>query len=210
MRFTINSKVYTVGIAARPIILCGEALQAKIDHLNGRIWLSGQLAPTDRRKQLFHEFRHGWVVAHGRATGDEADADQFADAAEALMDQYLTAGGDAVLEAMQPVTDAQVAKMTATMALREAECGHCHAPTAVGSIACGKPEFSPVSNVFVMDRGILCEVCDCVTCWREVCTEAGEPTGAIVPFPPPRVLNGAEAGEWIAEHRETARIRVLA
>lgn len=207
MHFEINGTRYAVAISTRPILLDGEPCKARIDHRAGRIWLSGTLEKHERRFYLLHELRHGWIGAHGRASDPEADADQAAQMMGDIMDGYLAQGGDATLESLRPAVESISNRpATATMALREAECGYCAAHIALGSIAAGKPEWSDSFASHVCDRGFLCDFCDKVTSWREICDAEGVPLGSICPYPPPRVLTGAAAAQWLAEHQATARV----
>jgi hypothetical protein len=138
---------------------------------------------------------------------DEADATDSAEMMDLLLEQYLAQGGDAVLEALAPDPDAPIGRGTgSTMARTEAECGLCHALTAVGSIANDPPVWSADLGVWTIERGILCGVCDRVTLWRESCSAEGMPSGLIVPHPPPRVLSGPEAGEWLRTHESVCRV----
>lgn len=183
-------------------MLNGQPRRAKIDPRSCRILLSAELKRHERKRELFHELRHAWVEAHGRASDDEADADQFADATLALTEQYLGQGGDATLESLDPAPEKSPNQAAATIVLRDYLCGKCGKPAAIGDVINGLPKWSARHNAFTMDRGIVCDLCnDLPTVWRELCTEDGEPVGTILPFPPPRFLNGAQAAQWFAENR---------
>lgn len=208
MQFTIKGQVYPVRISSRPLFLDGDSCDAKIDLTHARILISNQLPRHERKRALLHELRHGWVEAHGRATSEEADADDVAEMMDVLMSQYLAEGGDAVLEALNPDPEKRqgVPRMFGgPLSQVRADCGRCGAGVAVGSIGNDPPRFSDDGNVWLMDRGMLCPACDSVTAWTEMCSQEGMPLGAIVAHPKPRVLSGKAAGEWIAAHADDCR-----
>src|SRR5690349_8344269 len=89
MHFTIDGRRYSVVIAQNPPLLDGLPCRAKIDHGRQKILLSPELARHERRRELFHELRHAWVAARGRAADDESDAAQAAEMMDVLMQQYL-------------------------------------------------------------------------------------------------------------------------
>lgn len=207
MHFAIKGQRYAVAISARPLLIDGEPCRAKIDHRNHRIWLSDQVAKDERRRLLMHELRHAWVNAHGRKLDAEGDADDGGEMLDEVPRQYNEQGGDAVLESLEPVTTAVPQRgMGGSIMVVHAECGNCSARIAPGSIGTSKPEWSEDVGAWVIERGMLCLVCDQVTTWREQCTPAGMPLGHILPEPPPRVLTGADAGEWIARNPGACRV----
>lgn len=197
-----------VGIAKRTLVKNGQPAAAKIDVAGGRIWLSDQLAKHERRKKLFHELRHAWTDARGPTVDTESDADDASEMMMEVMDQYLAQGGDAVLESLVPESEALGAKAAGAMMMAQTECacGYCGARIALGSIGGDGPIWSPDLHLWLTDRGMWCETCDCVTCWREICTPEGMPLGQAVAHPPPRVLKGKEAGQWINEHQTACRV----
>lgn len=207
MHFEFGDRRYIVTIAARPLILLGQPCRAKFDPVGRRVMLSDQLPRHERRRELFHELRHCWVDAHGVAADHEADADDSSRMMDCLLDQYLQQGGDATLETMDPPAAASTSRApVGAMAQVVAHCGECAAPMAVGSIAGGAPRWSDDAGTWLMDRGLLCEVCDRVTVWCESCTAEGMPTGNLAPYPAPCVLAGREAATWISEHRRECRV----
>lgn len=215
MQFTIQRIANTVVIASRPILLNGQPCKAKIDPARKRILISHDVPRDERRRVLLHELRHLWVNAHGATNDPEVDADQAAEMMDALMRQYEDQGGDAALELLDPIADKphrtqSLTAITGPLGNTSSECGGCGQRVFVGSIANGKPEWSTDADAYLMDRGMCCPACDKVTAWREACSEAGMPLGAIVAFPPPRVLRGAEASQWMREHAELCNVTVLA
>lgn len=204
MHFQINGQRYVIIIASRPIVLGGDVCRAKIDHRGKRILICGKLKHHERRRELFHELTHAWRNAHGMPTTEEQDADASGEMMDAILEQYMQQGGDAVLESLDPPADAPAnPNPSGPLARNEAECGYCHALTAVGSIGNDPPQFSQDTGSWIMLRGICCGICDHTTVWTETCSSEGMPTGRIVPHPPPRLISGAEASEWIARHAKT-------
>lgn len=210
MHFVIDSRQFTVAIAARPLILSGQPAKAKLDRVAGKIWISDQLPKHERRVALFHELRHCWIDAHGYASDVEADADQAAEMMDTVLEQYQQQGGDSVLESLEPLPQPGINKSSVgPLAMTSAHCGHCEAPIAIGSIPQTSPAWSADLGAWVIQRGILCAVCDRVTVWRETSSAEGMPLGAIVPYPPPRVLTGAEAAQWIEENQSVCRVQCV-
>lgn len=209
MFLTVNGNRYVIVIVAGALMLDGQAVRARIDHRNKRILISDQVPRHERRLILFHEARHAHIAASGHATTDEQDADVFAEMATSITDEIAVQGGFTALESLNPQTQPNANQQSASMALREVECGHCGALIACGSLADSVPVWSETNRAHVMDRGALCAVCEKVTTWREICTEAGEPTGSILPFPKPRVLDSASAAQWLSENQVTARVRMI-
>lgn len=206
MHFEFDGRSFSVVISARPLMLDGEVCRAKRDLQHRRLLLSGQLPRNERRRELFHELRHLWIDRRGLPKDEESDAAQSAEWMDEAMSQYQQQGGDAVLESLEPLDDVKLERETNPgMARRYADCGYCHTPNAIGSIQNDDARFHPEISLHLMSRGILCCICDHVTTWRESCTPEGMPI-AIVPFPPPRVLEGLEAAEWITEHPNATRL----
>lgn len=209
MLFTLDDRRVPVRIATRTLIVQGQPAMAKYDPASGCIWLSDQLPRHERRRKLFHELRHFWRDVRGLSRDDEEDADDVAEMMILFNDQLAAQGGNDTLEAMVPEMVKRIARpQNGQMLLTNVNCGHCCAAMAVGSIGNGPPSWDADFSVFVMDRGIQCEVCDSVTVWRETCTGEGTPTGGIIPSPPPRVLDRAAAGEWVEQHQAACRARM--
>lgn len=211
MHFQIESRRFSVSIAARPLILAGQPCRAKIDLANGRIWLSDQLPRAQRRVKLFHELAHAWRDGHPAPRDQESEADDLAAFTDSMMEQYLARGGDAVLEALEPEEEAMARAGvgragSAMLASSIVHCGRCEAGVAAGSVVNGPARWSADHGAYVVERGVLCCVCDAVTIWGEAATAEGMPTGMIVPYPPPTVLTGGAAAAWIAEHQKKCRV----
>lgn len=210
MHFTINAQRYIVTIASRPIVLDGDLCRAKIDHRHGRILICGKLPRHERRRELFHELTHAWRQRRGQPKSEEQDAIESSEMMDFVLAKYLQQGGDAVLESMDPPADAPSnPNPSGPMSRSSAECGYCHAQTAVGSIGNDSPEWSQDTGSWTMGRGILCMICDRVTLWRETCSAEGMPTGFIVPHPAPRVVSGGEAVEWLSRHGQVCQVCAL-
>jgi hypothetical protein len=209
VHFDINNRRFTVQIAPRALILEGQPSKAKLDRVRGIVWISDQVPSNQRRLILLHELRHLWVDAHGRAADDETDADQAAAMMDTIMQGYLEQGGDAVLEALTPPPETSINRAPVGPLVRfDPTCGYCQARLLIGSIASDPPAWNADLGSWTVDRGGLCEICDRVTVWREMATADGMPLGTFVAHPPPRVLTGPEAGEWIAAHADTCRVMV--
>lgn len=210
MQFKIDGKRYVVRVASSVLTLNGEPCRAKLDRPRRVIWLSPQLPRHERRRELLHELRHAWVDAHGVPGDEEADAAQAAEMMDVLMRQYQEQGGDDTLEALNPPADAPVHRSASgPLAETETMCGFCGARVAPGSILGDPPEWMDELNVWAIQRGMLCGVCDSVTVWREVSTAEGVPKGQLVAHPPPRVLSRAETRKWVTEHQEFCRVRLV-
>jgi len=210
MRFTLGDKHFTVVIAARPLMLDGQPRLAKLDRARGYIWISDQLPRHDRRQELFHELRHVWVDRHGRPVDDEADAVNAAQMMDWLHDQYLQQGGDAVLETLDPLPDVPLNKQASGRLMQaEVQCGSCRASIAMGSVANSSPAWSADLGAWTIARVAWCESCERATSWGEMCTAEGMPVGVILPHPPPRVLVGNEAKEWMQSNPKVCRCLML-
>lgn len=208
MHFTINSRLIAVRISPRPLFIDGQPCRAKLDRALSIIWLSDQLKRHERRKEVFHELRHLWIDATGHARDDESDAIQAAEMMDLVLEQFMQQGGDTVLESLNPVTEPAPAR-SGNVPLRDDRCGFCLIPVAPGSIGTDPPVWDANLSGWKTYRGFLCQECgNRVTVWWEGCSPDGAPSGTIIAYPPPRVLTGAEAGEWISGHRDVCRVAV--
>lgn len=211
MHFIIKGLAYTVEISPRPIFHKGQPCKAKLDPHARKIIIADQLPREERRRELFHELRHAWIIAFGKAEGEEADADQAAEMMDELTSQYIQQGGPETLEALDPQKQKTVMLsrfLTGPMAAVNRECGSCRSPIAVGSVSIGPAEWNELAGAHLMDRGMCCTQCFKVTVWKELATADGAPLGALVAYPPPRVLKGDDARAWIAAHPELCEILV--
>lgn len=209
MHFDFDQRRYVVQIAPRTLVLDGQPCRAKLDRTRAIIWLSDQLPSNGRRLALFHELRHLWIDTHGKAVDEESDADQAAEMMDAMLEQYLAQGGDAVLESLIPDPDTSINRATTSPMIRfDPTCGECNARLLPGAIGTDAPIWNADLSTWTMDRGCLCEICDHVTVWRETATADGVPLGSIVAHPQPRVLSGGEAGVWIEGHAKVCRVLV--
>lgn len=77
------------------------------------------------------------------------------------------------------------------------ECGRCGALISCGSIHSSEPRSSDRANIHVVDRGCRCPVCGVVQVWVERVSRDGFPLGE---FFSAKLLSGAEAERWLAEH----------
>lgn len=211
MHFVIKGIAYTVEVAPRPLFMKGQPCKARLDPYDRKILISDQLPRHERRKELFHELRHAWIIAYGKASTEEADADQAAEMMDEIAQQFIQQGGSDALEALNPPPQKTVMLsrfLTGPLAAVNRECGACGGPIAVGSVADGEPKWSEVAGAHLMERGMCCPACERVTVWHELATADGMPLGAIVAHPKPRVLKGEEAREWFETHRELCNILV--
>lgn len=209
MLFHVDNRQAPVRISTRTLLVGGQPVMASYDPVASCIWLSDQLPRHERRKRLFHELRHFWRDVRGLARDDESDAEDVADMMILFTDQLNAQGGEEALMRLTPEAKSRIPRpFGGQMYLTSAYCGNCGGAIAVGSIGNGSPEWDRDLNAFVMNRGLLCEVCDRVTMWRESCTEQGTPTGCVIPHPPPRVLDRPAAAAWIAENRDACRVRM--
>jgi hypothetical protein len=210
MHFTIDQKPIAVVIAGRPLIKNGQPARAMFDPATDRVLISDQLPRGERERALFHELRHAWIHAHGFSTDAEIDADQSAEMMLTLMRQYAAQGGAELLERLEPeVPETAQRGMGGSMLLAMPRCGNCDAPAAPGSVATSRPEWQADFGMFIVQRGLLCEVCDRVSTWAEIANGEGWPLGTILHFPQPRVLAGVDATAWIRANPETCRVKML-
>lgn len=207
MHFDFGGRRFVVAIAPRPLFVDGQPAKGKTDRPRCRVWLGDQLPRHERRKTLFHELKHLWNDLHGLPVNEEEDAVQTGEFIDAMMDQYQAQGGDGVLEQLNPEREATPRFPSFAMAQVSATCGHCGTLTAIGSIDTSAPQWDAGLSSWVVYRGFWCESCDSVTTWGEYATPDGAPKG-LVEHPPPQVLRGSAAAQWIAEHRDTCRIIV--
>ena len=209
MRFTVDSRVYSVIIAARPIVREGEPRLGWCDTVGRRIYLSDELARGDRERVLRHEIRHAWTAAKGLKDSNEADAEDVSAFVE-WFDQELAAhGGAAALEALDPPPDSIPTGSVGRPILNQCACGNCDATVALGSVHSDPSKWNEVVGCWTMQRGMLCPVCDRVTVWCETCSEAGQPLGAFLNVPPPTVLKGEAAIAWQRGHQDVCRIAMV-
>jgi len=185
---------YAVVVTARPIIREGNVRKCWCDCERKRILIADNATP--RGQLLRHEAWHAW--AHEHRVPEQADqeelAHQVAAFSQAFDSQFQAQGGETALNGMMPsdreVLDAK--KTRAGIAARALEwrcCGNCNAPVAPGSIETADPKWNVPYGTFVVDRSMLCEVCDARTHWTEKATAEGIPTGEICEMPRPRVTN---------------------
>lgn len=202
MHFDIAGTRYDVAIAPRPIIRDGQPCKAKLDATARRILISDQLPRPERRRALVHELRHAWTAAHGRPADDEGDADDVAAMFEAVTQQLDRQGGTAALEALDPDAPPALARSVATpTGGNSIDCGGCGARVMVGSVNNGPPKWNVTYGQYVVARWMECEACGGFTAWHEVSTQAGEPVGTFVPYPPPVTLRTrAGLDAWLSAH----------
>jgi hypothetical protein len=197
--FTIAGKRFVVLVSSRQIIRIGIARRAWFDSSGKRILISADVPREERRRELFHELRHGWTENHGLPGDSESDAISVSTFNDAMLEQFEAQGGNAALIELDPPGDS-VPTRAAPHITRDRQSCQCGAEVMCGSIASDAPVFNEEIGVFTMPRGMLCPACDRVTVWIETCTPTGTPLGTFLANPQPRMLDGADAAKWIGEH----------
>jgi hypothetical protein len=182
MFVTINDVQHVVEITSKPLLRDGKKLNAMIAYNERRVFISSQIPPCDRRKELIHELRHVWTASRGLPADDEGDARDVTEFLDPILNQIDAQGGNAKLMALQPVTQAYGPNEYRGFAPNSRhECKVCGAITMSGSVMQTPPKMHEHYGVHFVERQFECDACGTVNKWSEFCTEAGSPTGQPVP-----------------------------
>ncbi|MBV8780180.1 MAG: hypothetical protein JO353_02175 [Phycisphaerae bacterium] len=176
------------------------------------IWLSFTTDKAARIAVILHELRHAWERHVGVPRDAETECQLTASIGEQFRQDIDANGGDDCIMRLRaepwPYTreeDDQPTKQLRRPTKNDRHyepqeyrsCPRCEASMAAGSIEHGIIEFYAPTKEYQIDRWMICETCGTLSTWREICTPDGQPLGRIVEIPRPRMLNGAEASEWL-------------
>ena len=188
----------------------GEELDGLAIESRRLILISPAVQPDRREEVLGHEVEHAWSFHMPAAHTQEERAQLTATILQSLRQDLDAQGGIAALRAIQPEPISLPYRAPAVkhfagpgatyQALDRRECGGCNAETMCGSIATGPAELHEGLGQYQVLRWFRCEICNALNCWWEISTTDGRPTGVLVQVPPPRLLRGSEAAEWLSEN----------
>lgn len=204
MQFKISpTRFYTV--RRKWELACdGERCDGLCAYSTRTLWLDADLAPEIAESTLRHELVHAYESELGAPHTEEDRANFTSTVSEAFEYEFEQQGGrDALaeipIEGLRPTTRKTPPAMNSRNMADRIECGRCGTQIMVGSIFTGPAELVDSVGFHMVARGCQCPVCDAVQTWRERSTEAGLPLGE---FYGAKLLTGAEAEAWAAEHRE--------
>lgn len=218
VKFRVGTITYTLVISDSSIYdaegneVEGIALEAQRLLLISRI-----VEPTRREEVAMHEYVHAWFFHVPRPTTEEENCQFAAFVAEQFNQALESQGGRDALRAL-PATrmprlgspPAQRIAPAAPEAFQVADripCGTCQSDIMCGSIVNGSQVVHQYTGQWWMVRWARCEACGDLQAWGEYCTPDGIPLGKYVSNPPPRMMRGAEAKQWLTER---AKISVCA
>lgn len=216
MQFHVGPYTYTLVISDREIFdENGERLEGCAVE-NRRLLIIARSVEPERREEIaMHEFTHAWGF-HVPAPHDEEERAQLgATIARQFQDDLDAAGGRETLEQLPAVRVPHLtgplpfaAKAGASKELADRTdrrtCGGCETETMCGDIQHGAAVMPEGGSRMVIERWFRCAVCGVVQVWWEFCFKDGSPSGEFLSVPKPKILRGAEAGRWMADHAEAA------
>lgn len=199
MQFAIGT--YTFPVRRRwNLSVDGERCNGLCSLVTHTIWLDGELAEEHMVEVLRHEYFHGLEYQWGAGRHDEESRAQFfATAAGTFEKEFAAQGGLAALLEI-PIEGNRPGKrppITYRNLTDRIDCGRCGSQIMSGSIFTGVAELNEEVGIFLVPRGATCPVCDCTMTWMERSTPSGIPLGE---FHQPKILDGAEAAEWLSAH----------
>lgn len=211
MQLHVGTTTYTVVLSDRSIY-DSEGNELEGCAVEGRrlIILSRIVEPSRREEVAEHEFYHCWLFHVPTPKTEEEAAQLHSLVARQFRHDLDTAGGLDVLLNLK-ATRIQLGRPTTEGAEmpqgREwkgsgdrTTCGGCDSEVMAGSIHTGPAIAHEPTGRFHVERWMHCDACGIVQVWHEVAASDGMPLGEVRPVPQPKVLRGAEASAWIAEH----------
>jgi hypothetical protein len=216
MIFHVGPFRYTAVVSDRSIFdeECNEQEGRAVE--NRRLIILSHIVHPDRREEvLYHEIRHAWLFHVPPPANEEQEAQLGAMIREAFNRDLEQQGGREALAQLPPVRIPHLGKPPAGEPTAgehsrieptpmgghdRVQCPACEADVMCGSIHNGMPDFHQPTRSWRLQRWMLCDACNCVQVWLELCSEDGLPLSQYVSNPPPRVLRGPEARRWMAEH----------
>lgn len=213
MNFHVGPVVYTLVVSDRAIFdtegneLEGVALEGR------RLLLLSRIVEPERREEVaLHEYAHAWRFNVPEPSNEEELARFTGMVAQQFYKDLDAQGGrDALVKLpMQRVNHigrpaptasvASVARQTVMGAPDRMCCPTCEAEVMCGSIHNGEPFAHDASGKIRIERWMECEACGSLTVWLEVAAADGTPLGEFVSNPPPRVMRGLAATQWVGDH----------
>lgn len=219
MKFRVGTIIYTL-IISDSSIYDSEGNEREGIALEGqRLLLLSRIVEIDRREEVaMHEYVHAWFFHVPRPTTEEESCQFIAFVREQFNQALESQGGREALRALpatrmprlgtQPVRRMAPATPEAYAVADRIPCGTCGSDVMCGSIVNGSQTLHQYTGQWWMDRWATCEACDDLQVWGEYCTPDGIPLGKYVSNPPPRMMRGREASQWLAEHRVRAFVAV--
>lgn len=216
---------HVAGVSYRLVVSDRSVFDAEGNELEGcavegrRLLIISRIVEPERREEIaMHEISHAWTF-HVPKPGDEEERCQFnATISRQFYADLEAQGGREALRQMAmtrvphlgkplPQATSKALQMRETFGKSDrTPCGACDTDTMVGSIHNGEPVLHEPTNQFRVTRWFQCEACSAVQVWTEVSAPDGTPLGEFVANPAPKLLRGAEAAAWLAEHREMAGV----
>lgn len=212
LQFHIGPHVYRLVISDRSIYdaegneMEGAAIESR------RLLIVSRIVERDRRYEVaLHEFFHAWNFHVPPATDEEHQADLAALVSQQFHADLEEEGGVAALMALEPQAVPRIGSPRPERRPNDSEpftppdrleCHTCGASVMCGDIRTGELAADRATGRLRVPRWFKCDGCGRLQTWWEYATEDGSPTGDLVQHPRPCVLSGADADQWVAEHRE--------
>jgi hypothetical protein len=212
MKFHVaGTYTFTLKIPDRPIFDGEEELEGRAMEGRRVILISCRVDPERRYEVLVHELGEAWgFFVPPPRTDEERHTLSEVIQRQLMFDLDAQGGRDALMEVIpEHVEFVESTPKASQVAARRDEnylapdrrcCGNCGADVMCGSIEHGRPMFYEPTAEYQIPRWMECS-CSAYTCWFEVCSADGQPLGKLVQVPPPKVLYGDQARQWIRQHR---------
>jgi hypothetical protein len=190
----------------------GRVLDAVCRPRGRQILFAPDLAPEDRMRCLRHEFWHAWVNHNPRPVDEEAEAQMFAHVGEEFDIQLEQQGGNSELMKMalgpeEPADQIDPAKKSAMSSVigslvvkDRISCPVCGSTVMCGGFMDDAPTLVADLKAYACRRGAFCDICTSVITWWENCSPEGRLAGSILTSPPPGILRGADAMQYVRNH----------
>ena len=206
MRFTVGSTIYTLEVAANPLVdpETGRELRGFTDHDAKRFWISPTCPLNARLDTVLHELRHNWQEICDLTLDPEADANRFAAQTSSIFVELERQGGSMALMALglEPKQRFDLTSMQRTLAdfldCPIISCHRCQQRIAPGNVLVSQPYADPHTGAMVVDLAFACHGCRHVQTWSEFATMSGRPSGVWAGSP--AFLRGDEYTEFCEKH----------
>lgn len=180
MRFRIASEVVRVRVVAGALRDgTGKEVAGLWVWVNHEILISGDLPCQRRPEVLRHELRHAVRDLLGVPADEEGDCNQWATMSRDLERQLGLQGGEWALMRMGHAEPEHIEELAPSTAYA-VEC-RCGSMIGLGGVVSSKPRL--MDGRPVIDRACQCPDCCLWTCWTELVTIGGAPSGRIVSGP---------------------------